>query len=845
MTFPKEASASRRGRSPSPWPSGAIRGTRLRHVDPSVDRMAGFFSKEPAEEIRAQRTPQGVRCSVRALGKCGWSVVSEPTLAQRPDESSEAARERAARCQTFRRQTMEALDRRRALERAWHTVTAVTAIAAVLGAGLLAGCPGLFWSSPRALAQHSSLLGCKQTGLEARGPARAGQGSQPRRHWVKGRVLDRATRAPLGGARVAAQPLGYFFGGWAERGETDPDGRFRLAVPGPEMALVFLRAEMPGYALEECGWDVDPRLGETAGEILLRRGGDVEGRVVGPEREPIPDAAVFLSPSGVKHFFPPLEARAGADGRFRFRGCIGDGRTYVVAASASGFVPSSVTFVGSASDLEIVLRLPGRVLEVRVVDDQGDPVSEAEILVDQTRPMEKPADERDSASSALGDFEDSAIEAAYRLASFQTDENGKCTVPLPGSWDAGLYAARRTGDRIWTPRPCSERRTGNRVEITLEAVVELASFVILQPDGAPARHQFVYVSGGNFPCAVDSGFYTSADGRVTLPCRVPDRLFFLARSGFSEALLEQAADREMVVRLQPGRDVWLDVRDATGRAAAGIPVCLMTHLGGLHYISETDSSGRAVFRSVIPCPDSAYSLSTGSRDLLEPDSIELSPEAGGPSLHAATLSEKPWVAVRGVCLLREGGRLRRGLVSLWTEGERRDSFWVSEWDDGRFYFVVNPATFATADDSLSCYVCASTHGLRRSCVRFSRSELASGGRSIVLYAEASGSVTGKAVDSQGRPYRGWIGAGVWTEGTGEVVELESSIMVSPEAIDGRGRFQLAPVPTGIPLCLAIPETEPGEEPPWRATARRIGDPFELKPSEERDVGTLTVPASFR
>lgn len=215
---------------------------------------------------------------------------------------------------------------------------------------------------------------------------------------LMGRVVDREGRG-VAGARLRArkdssiQDLILSFDGRSEGVETDSDGRFTITdqAVGPYEYRVsheaFVAAEFTGE-LSRAGGKVEGIL------VTLGRGGVVEGRVTGrPQWHGEASWRVSATRSG-QDFWAlgsgigpgDREAEVALDGRFRLTG-LDPGADYGVKleGSGGGILPgqsqrsNSVTVRAGDRGVEVPYS-EGATVEMRLVDEEGEPVLLAEVL---------------------------------------------------------------------------------------------------------------------------------------------------------------------------------------------------------------------------------------------------------------------------------------------------------------------------------------------------------------------------------------------------------------------------------------------------------------------------------
>jgi protocatechuate 3,4-dioxygenase beta subunit len=194
---------------------------------------------------------------------------------------------------------------------------------------------------------------------------------------VRGTVRDAVSKAPIGGARVAAN--------WTMRDAvaTDSEGRYELhGVTTNEFTEVHVHATGYAAAVRHAAEGVDQPL-----DFDLHRGGGVRGRVLDAAGKPLPSAYVavgasFPTQQGVYHT-DWLRARVAADGTFAVDGLMPE-HNYSLYARADGCgarayelpraLPPDEWF--DAGDLQLQ---PGAVIEGAVVDSADKPIVKIEV----------------------------------------------------------------------------------------------------------------------------------------------------------------------------------------------------------------------------------------------------------------------------------------------------------------------------------------------------------------------------------------------------------------------------------------------------------------------------------
>jgi len=167
---------------------------------------------------------------------------------------------------------------------------------------------------------------------------------------------------------------------------TGTEGRWSMTITAPGPVGYSLTARHPDFAERPVGgvlWEkpnppVPDRREEGSGLGIMRRGALVTGRVLGTDGLPVEGASISLDPFSME----PTLVRTDADGRFQLPRM--DGRDVELTVMAEGRAPvvRSVDVSSGMAPLEIVLE-PGGVLRLRLVDEDGEPVSGGEVVLEQ------------------------------------------------------------------------------------------------------------------------------------------------------------------------------------------------------------------------------------------------------------------------------------------------------------------------------------------------------------------------------------------------------------------------------------------------------------------------------
>ncbi len=417
-----------------------------------------------------------------------------------------------------------------------------------------------------------------------------------------GRVTDSAG-APVAGATVelrATSPTGrgrgrFPFGddadGAARKAASGADGRFSFAnLAGGRYEM---SAKAPGFSATRVrGLTLPAAVGTTdLGTVMLQPGLGVAGRVVDRDDRPIAGATVRLWPGarGIGRFrgraFPGMdaehEAKSGADGTFLIAD-LAPGTSGAVAAEASGYAPGEPVRVTVPAEAPVRLVLqPAAKVSGRVVDDGGDPVPGAMLMVTQV------------AERAVGGM------PAFPDISGTTDERGRFS--LDGLEAGRIELGAQAEGYIAAPAKALDIAAGREVK-DVELVVSRGAQVegvVLGPDGGPVDGARVQVQrkeeGDRFSVgdALAPRATSDGDGRFRLSGLAPG---VQSLSAEHEKYLRAVKDVDLhagdtghvEIRLGEGLAVSGRVVDAGGLPVAGARVALSAQGS---YMGQQDWSG--------------------------------------------------------------------------------------------------------------------------------------------------------------------------------------------------------------------------------------------------------------
>ena len=194
---------------------------------------------------------------------------------------------------------------------------------------------------------------------------------------VKGKVLDDAGEA-IPNANVVVYPFERIEGVRAKGTRTDKNGDFRIEDLFP--ALYRINATHPDFLRQKPEVVRVTAAAETEINIVLARGGTVEGVVINTEEEPVKGANIYImKPSGTLHLGRFI--KTDEEGRFVIRGLPpGVLNLKVTAKDYQTKVVRDISVVAGETNENVRIVLSkGLCLEGVVVDENGLPIKGARV----------------------------------------------------------------------------------------------------------------------------------------------------------------------------------------------------------------------------------------------------------------------------------------------------------------------------------------------------------------------------------------------------------------------------------------------------------------------------------
>jgi protocatechuate 3,4-dioxygenase beta subunit len=226
--------------------------------------------------------------------------------------------------------------------------------------------------------------------------------------------------------------------------KSDSQGRWEINRLGKEtLKTIYGSASHPdfvGTMLVRPGQQADllsQMLTETY-VFKLGRAVVVQGAVKDPDGNAVPNAKVLV---GKASMGGSRNGKSRADGTFSIAGCVPG--TNVITAQAKGFAAATldVNLTDNAEPFELILH-PGKLLKLRVVDEDGNPVPRADVWLDTFQ--NGPVDSKEPAPPQI-DFQ-RQTDAQGRLQWAEApDGELKFTVSADGYMRGGDYQCRADG----------------------------------------------------------------------------------------------------------------------------------------------------------------------------------------------------------------------------------------------------------------------------------------------------------------------------------------------------------------------------------------------------------------
>ncbi len=430
-----------------------------------------------------------------------------------------------------------------------------------------------------------SLIGVVLPGTVASAAEDEPTGPPAPNEWVvAGQAVDGAGAGVAGAAvQVEAGGSAAAEGRVLGRATTDRMGDFRIRLPGEPKEKLFVRVKKERFATshEAVEFGEDEREAfvsvSMTGALVLR------GTVFhAATSRPVKDAPVSLETQGCE-----IEARTDERGRFELRGASEGPARLTVASDGFGRERRPLRVEPDMPDIQVLL-YPERPLRVRVVDERGQPVPEADVFVLADDDSFSAATDRDGYTDIHGiGHEVTEVQwrvvhpGGVRMSDFDRVLDLSGELPAPG-----------------TSRPATTRAVV--YTLVLPRGGRIAGTIVDAVSGEPVLTARVMIADA--PGGETLVEWTDAEGRFEIGGIVPGPIAVAVHhSDYAPELIEDEAragwTRQIPVRLVRGRPLAGTVVDEQGKPLAGVQaVCTRwrnRNTAGLRAI--TDENGRFQF----------------------------------------------------------------------------------------------------------------------------------------------------------------------------------------------------------------------------------------------------------
>ena len=445
---------------------------------------------------------------------------------------------------------------------------------------------------------------------------------------------------------------------------TDEHGTARFAglEPGPAQVRL-LRGRENDAQLE------DAREAEVFLEIVA--GVSVEGRVVDGLGEPVPGAEIWLS-ERYRNNLGHVVARCDERGSFVLRDV---GPDHYLGARCRGFAPSGLRSVrGTIGDrLPLVLRLEhdGVALRGRVVDEHGDPVPGALVLLGEEEPASVRLEDGSFAPAAPPQRARAGDEGRFELESAPLG-------PQPLQVRASGFAPLRSSLEVFAGAP-------NECRLTLVREARVVGRV-RGPDGRPIAGAWVYTDPPER--FASSGAWSGLDGGFELAGLGGERIVLVAQNeehGRAERELDLAPGetREWEATLGHGPRITGQVLDEHGSPLAGAVVVALDPGNPEQRVRSNTTDGEGSF-AITGIAEQAYRMwvqpPLGWRDFPLLEVAEAWPGDAPLVLRVPASAERGRITAQ-VCG-PDGAPLAGAELQVWHVEERQWRSFVSQAADG-------------------------------------------------------------------------------------------------------------------------------------------------------------------
>ncbi len=467
---------------------------------------------------------------------------------------------------------------------------------------------------------------------------------------ITGMVREGEGGRPLPGARVGLEG-GALPESWqdeAMRVEATSEGDGAFLIAGLKVGRHEVTASAPGYATAR----VKAEAGGAPIVLAMDLGGEIAGRVVDAQGQPVEDAQIEGEPAdepgwGIRHLWGRADE---GDGRFLLRDVAAG--TYVLQARASGRGEAAATRIavsaGKTTNVGTLMLARGGVVQGSVVDAEGRGIPGATIQVEKEANMWTGQHQAQSDSSGAFEVRGVPPGSLNVMASHPGYAPGRPVVADvdPEKEPAAVRIVLLRGTRI--EGRATRRDDVERFELDLEIASSiLTGMVVDRETGQPVPEASVGLFERGEPRGAGKGNATvGPDGRFSIAVEPGEYRLEAGAPGWKRTSIGVSAGdgiADLRVELERGATVSGRVVDIAGRPASGLQVEAVDTTGEI--AAEAESLADGPFRDPRARGAVAHAHDRyGARGLRDPPRRDAGQRAG--HAHAATGGQGPGPGVR-------------------------------------------------------------------------------------------------------------------------------------------------------------------------------------------------------
>jgi peroxiredoxin len=399
--------------------------------------------------------------------------------------------------------------------------------------------------------------------LAGTAPSRAqeGESAPPTKEWiVTGQVLD-AVGSGIPGASVQIEAGGEAKteGRVIVSGSSEQLGDFRLKLPGEPKEKLFIRVKKERFAVFHApvAFESDER--EAFVDVEMVGAMSIRGQVAEAATcRPVKDADVTIDMQGRR-----WDAKTDERGRFEIRGLPSGGGLLMVSRAGFARQRQPVRVETGAPDVRVLLH-PERPVRLRLVNDRGEPISNAEIELEADDDTFAATTDADGHADVHGISYEST-EIAWRAS----HPDGVRMLGFNHMLDSGGQP-----EPTVTTRPAASRPGGVHT-LVLPRGGKVTGKVVDAAQGEPViGARIMIVDGPTSDTAID---WTDGEGQFEIPGIMPGAIVVAVQHpDYAPELVEDEARagwaRKIPVRLGKGKPLAGVVVDEKGKGLGQVQV---------------------------------------------------------------------------------------------------------------------------------------------------------------------------------------------------------------------------------------------------------------------------------